>query len=128
MKIFLIIFILFTSLFANETKTTKQKTTKQKTSKDKTSIKKKIEKKQTVELEKSAVFKQKEIINFLEIKAIPNEQKYNLNHRYSPAIRYKSDSNYDLDYKFGFDYKLDEETGKLEQVRFDIETKIKGIN
>ena len=97
------------------------------------SIAKKIEEKQPLDLEKSAVFKDiKENnlpLDILEIKPSFSEQKYNLNTKYSAISKYKDkDYNYESDYKLGLNYELDKETGKLEKLRFDVETKFKGIN
>ena len=129
MKIFLIVFLLISPFFAKEIK----KKNQQKSKVIKKTEKKKIEEKQPLDLEKSAVFKDiKENnlpLDILEIKPSFSEQKYNLNTKYSAISKYKDkDYNYESDYKLGLNYELDKETGKLEKLRFDVETKFKGIN
>jgi hypothetical protein len=129
MKIFLIVFLLISPFFAKEIK----KENQQKSKVIKKTEKKKIEEKQPLDLEKSAVFKDiKENnlpLDILEIKPSFSEQKYNLNTKYSAISKYKDkDYNYESDYKLGLNYELDKETGKLEKLRFDVETKFKGIN
>ena len=129
MKIFLIVFLLISPFFAKDIK--KENQLKSKVIKK--TEKKKIEEKQPLDLEKSAVFKDiKENnlpLDILEIKPSFSEQKYNLNTKYSAISKYKDkDYNYESDYKLGLNYELDKETGKLEKLRFDVETKFKGIN
>ena len=129
MKIFLIVFLLISPFFAKDIK--KENQLKSKVIKK--TEKKKIEEKQPLNLEKSAVFKDiKENnlpLDILEIKPSFSEQKYNLNTKYSAISKYKNkDYNYESDYKLGLNYELDKETGKLEKLRFDVETKFKGIN
>ena len=129
MKIFLIVFLLISPFFAKDIK--KENQLKSKVIKK--TEKKKIEEKQPLNLEKSAVFKDiKENnlpLDILEIKPSFSEQKYNLNTKYSAISKYKDkDYNYESDYKLGLNYELDKETGKLEKLRFDVETKFKGIN
>ena len=129
MKIFLIVFLLISPFFAKEIK----KENQQKSEVIKTTKKKKTKEKQDLSLEKSSVFKDVKENNLpldiLEIKPSFSEQKYNLNTKYSAISKYKDkDYNYESDYKLGLNYELDKETGKLEKLRFDVETKFKGIN
>jgi hypothetical protein len=129
MKIFLIVFLLISPFFAKEIK----KENQQKSEVIKTTKKKKTKEKQDLSLEKSSVFKDVKENNLpldiLEIKPSSSEQKYNLNTKYSAISKYKDkDYNYESDYKLGLNYELDKETGKLEKLRFDVETKFKGIN
>lgn len=132
MKIFLMIFLLISPFFAKEVKKeNEQKLKVIKTTKK--NIKKKTKENQTLSLEKSAVFKDTKDnslpLDILEIKPSFSEQKYNLNTKYSAISKYKDkDYNYEPNYKLGLNYELDKETGKLEKLRFDIETKFKGIN
>ncbi len=114
MKIVLIFFVLLSPFFAKE-------------------IKQKAKPIKKTEQTKPTVFKEQKInlsptINILEIKPT-NEIKYNLNSRYAPILKYKDkQSDFESDYKLGVDYSLNQETGKLEKLKFDIETKFRGIN
>lgn len=129
MKIFLIFFLFLSPFFAKEIK----KESKQKSKIEKAKEKNKTTKNQNLDNEKSSVFKKNEIqvnyLNILEIKPSLNEEKYNLNSRYNPIYKYKEkDYNYESDYKLGLNYELNKETGKLDKIRIDVETKFKGIN
>lgn len=129
MKIFLIVFLLMSPFFAKEIKKDKQ----QKSKIIKTTDKNKIDEKKSLNLEKSSAFKNIKdnnlALDILEIKPSFSEQKYNLNTKYSAISKYKDeDYNYESDYKLGLNYELDKETGKLDKLRFDVETKFKGIN
>ncbi|QKJ28129.1 hypothetical protein [Aliarcobacter cibarius] len=125
MKIFLMIFIIFSPIFAKDIKLENQEKIKS----PKETKKNLVNSKQKIDEPKSMVFKDTPILNILEIKPSYTEEKYNLSNKYAPILKYNNgNEDYDLDYKLGLEYELNEETGKLEKVKFDVETKFKGIN
>lgn len=125
MKIFLMIFIIFSPIFAKDIKLENQEKIKS----PKETKKNLVNSKQKIDEPKSMVFKDTPILNILEIKPSYAEEKYNLSNKYAPILKYNNgNEDYDLDYKLGLEYELNEETGKLEKVKFDVETKFKGIN
>ena len=125
MKIFLMIFIIFSPIFAKDIKLENQEKIKS----PKETKKNLVNSKQKIDEPKSMVFKDTPILNILEIKPSYTEEKYNLSNKYAPILKYNNgNEDYDLDYKLGLEFELNEETEKLEKVIFDVETKFKGIN
>lgn len=119
------IFIIFSPIFAKDIKLENQEKIKS----PKETKKNLVNSKQKIDEPKSMVFKDTPILNILEIKPSYTEEKYNLSNKYAPILKYNNgNEDYDLDYKLGLEYELNEETGKLEKVKFDVETKFKGIN
>lgn len=65
------------------------------------------------------------------LKYKPLDLKYRLNSKYKKAVKIEkpTDESSDIldDYSFNFDYGLDEETNRLNKLKFDFGTKFKGI-